>query len=79
METNTVYHPDPEINSHIEEQMNQSEAIDMAAGYPPRWWKCQCGAVHNRGHFGTIGSHRCLKCGYCGGGGVMGEAREELD
>jgi hypothetical protein len=73
-----AYHPDPEINESIELEMAESEFIDVRAGYPPRWWMCPCGASHNRGHFMSIGVHRCLKCGYVGGGGVMAETREGL-
>lgn len=75
-----TYHPDTEINAVIEMEAAEAERIDMAAGYPPRWWMCpDCGNSHSRGHFaGVIGVHRCLKCGYAGRGGVMAETRAEL-
>jgi hypothetical protein len=66
-----VYHPDPEINAEVIEETIENERIDLAAGYPPRSWLCECGASHSRGHFMTIGVHRCLGCGYYGTGGVM--------
>lgn len=69
----TVYHPDPEMNAGIILDSIACEAADLAAGYPPRRWRCPCGGEHGRGHFpvGAIGSHRCLRCGYVGTGGVM--------
>ena len=49
-----------------------AEKADLAAGMSPRWWVCpQCGHSHKRGHFGAIGCHRCLTCGYTGSGGIM--------
>lgn len=79
MNNKYTYHPDKEINTAIEQEMIKSERIDMAAGYPPRWWKCpECGSTHNRGHFLVLGRHRCLKCGYDGVGGVMAETKQEL-
>jgi len=48
-----------------------AEKADLAAGYEPRRWRCDCGSEHGRGHFLAIGSHRCLGCGYVGAGGVM--------
>jgi rubredoxin len=69
---NDVYHPDPEINAEVAEAALEAERIDLAAGYPPRRWYCpDCGANHQRGHFMTIGIHRCLGCGYVGEGGTM--------
>jgi rubredoxin len=66
------YHPDPEIDAEVAAEVLESERADLAAGYPPRRWKCpDCGAEHGRGHFMTIGTHRCLGCGYVGAGGVM--------
>lgn len=65
------YHPDDEINAEIVAQALDAEIADLAAGYPPRAWTCPCGATHNRGHFGTIGVHRCLSCGYVGTEGIM--------
>lgn len=77
--TKHQYHPDPEINALVEQEAAESERADIAAGFPPRWWLCpECGATHNRGHFGVIGSHRCLRCGYVGGGGVMADSKQEL-
>jgi hypothetical protein len=66
-----VYHPDPEINAEIAQTALEAEQADLAAGYPPRPWLCDCGASHSRGHFMTVGVHRCLGCGYVGPGGVM--------
>lgn len=65
------YHPDSEINEEIVAQALEAERIDLAAGYLPKFWRCECGAGHSRGHFQTIGVHRCLKCGYVGIGGTM--------
>lgn len=65
------YHPDPEINAGVAADALDAERADLAAGYPPRRWQCSCGASHGRGHFMTIGIHRCLGCGYVGPGGVM--------
>jgi rubredoxin len=66
------YHPDPEINAEIIAESLESERIDLAAGYLPRFWRCpDCGAGHGRGHFQVIGVHRCLGCGYVGEGGTM--------
>ena len=66
------YHPDPEINAGIAADALDAERADLAAGFPPRRWQCpDCGASHGRGHFGVIGNHRCLGCGYAGPGGVM--------
>lgn len=64
------YHPDPEINAEIVAQALVAEQADLAAGYPPRWFRCDCGAAHNRGHFQVIGVHRCMACGYVGTGGT---------
>ena len=67
-----VYLPDPEINELIAQEVLNAEIFDMKAGFPPREWMCGCcGTKHKRGHFGTYGSHRCLRCGYVGGEGVM--------
>jgi hypothetical protein len=65
------YHPDPAINDEIIEQANEAERFDLSIGYPPRAWTCPCGTSHSRGHFLTVGIHRCMKCGYTGSGGVM--------
>jgi hypothetical protein len=65
------YHPDPEINQEIIADAIEAERADLAAGYAPQRWRCICGTEHSRGHFETIGVHRCLKCGYVGTGGVM--------
>jgi hypothetical protein len=64
--------PDPEINAKIEAQALEGELADLAAGYAPKFWRCpDCGAGHQRGHFQTIGVHRCMGCGYVGTGGTM--------
>lgn len=60
------YHPDPEIDAEVHAEAMESERLDLAAGYPPRRWRCDCGAEHGRGHFQTIDVHRCLNCGYIG-------------
>lgn len=66
------YHPDQQINDEIAQSLADAERFDLAAGYPPRWWTCpDCSASHQRGHFMAIGTHRCLRCGYVGGEGVM--------
>jgi hypothetical protein len=67
----TTYHPDPAINAELILTSIECEAADLAAGYPPRRWRCPCGHEHSRGHFLTIGQHRCLRCGYVGSEGVM--------
>ena len=70
--THVVYHPDPEINAEVAADALMAERADLAAGYMPRLWTCpDCGKEHGRGHFLTIGAHRCLSCGYVGTGGVM--------
>lgn len=75
-----TYHPDPAINALVTEEANDAERANLAAGFPPSWWLCpDCGAKHNRGHFGNIGNHRCLNCGYVGGGGVMADSKEALE
>ena len=75
---NPTYHPDPEINHGVTLDAIEAELSDLAAGYEPRWWMCQCGAMHHRGHFHIVGNHRCLTCGYVGTGGVMADTKEEL-
>lgn len=65
------YHPDLAINAEIAADVLEGERADLAAGYPPSRWTCDCGASHARGHFMTVGIHRCLRCGYVGGDGVM--------
>jgi hypothetical protein len=43
---------------------------------PPPGFLCpECGAKHNRGYFppGTVGSFRCLNCGYQGPSKAMGQ------
>jgi hypothetical protein len=69
--TPDTYHPHPGINAEISADALEAERADLAAGYPPRRWQCGCGASHGRGHFMTVGVHRCLRCGYVGTGGVM--------
>ena len=67
-----TYHPDPVIDAEIRADALAAEQADLTIGYPPRRWECpDCGASHGRGHFMTIGVHRCLGCGYVGVGGVM--------
>jgi len=66
-----VYHPDVEINEGIIAEALAGEIVDLAAGYAPKFWRCQCGAGHSRGHFQAIGVHRCLRCGYVGTGDTM--------
>jgi hypothetical protein len=67
------YHPDPDVDAEVAAEVLEAEKVDLAAGLSPRWWACpQCGNCHKRGHFGAIGNHRCLKCGYTGSGGIMG-------
>lgn len=68
-----AYHPDPEINAEVIQQANEGEEFDLSIGYPPRAWTCPCGATHARGHFGAIGIHRCLSCGYVGDQGVLSD------
>lgn len=67
----TRYHPDPWINVCVIADAVEAERADLAAGYPPRRWRCICGTEHSRGHFQVIGIHRCLSCGYAGTEGVM--------
>ena len=67
----TSYHPHPDINAAVVADVLSGERADLAAGYPPRPWRCACGAEHSRGHFGAVGIHRCLACGYVGPGGVL--------
>lgn len=73
---NIAYHPDPEINREVAAEVLGAEMADLAAGYPPRGWTCECGKSHLRGHFMTIGTHRCMGCGYVGEGGVMWDQNE---
>lgn len=67
------HHPDPEIAASVEQDAREAEAADVAAGYLPRPWTCDCGRTHSRGHFYAIGTHRCLGCGYVGTGGTLGQ------
>lgn len=67
----TVYHPDPVINTEVAADALEAEVADLAAGYPARRWRCECGAEHERGFFQSPGVHRCLACGYVGTGGIM--------
>jgi hypothetical protein len=66
-----AYHPDPATNEEVAATVLEAERADLAAGFLPRRWRCSCGAEHDRGHFLTIGQHRCLSCGYMGSGGAM--------
>ena len=73
-----TYHPDPEINAGVVADAAEAERADLAAGYPPRRWRCpECSTEHSRGHVGAIGVHRCLSCGYTGPGGIMFVEGEE--
>lgn len=67
----SVYHPDPVINAQVIADTREAEIADLTAGYPPRRWRCTCGAEHSRGHFSTVGIHRCLACGYTGPEGII--------
>lgn len=71
-----AYHPDHATNEQVAADTLAAEVLDIAAGYPPRRWTCECGASHSRGHFYAIRIHRCLSCGYVGDGGVMWEETE---
>ena len=64
------YHPDADIDEELHKEAAEAEAADLTAGYPPRRWRCDCGSEHGRGHFLSIGQHRCLRCGYVGQGGT---------
>lgn len=75
----TCYHPDPWVNVLVIADAIEAERADLAAGYPPRRWRCTCGTEHSRGHFGTIGVHRCLACGYVGTEGVMLDPGESAE
>lgn len=74
----TLYHPDPDVNAGVAADVLLAEEADLAAGYPPRSWTCDCGESHARGHFLSIGQHRCLACGYVGSGSVMWDPESEL-
>lgn len=63
------YHPDAEINEGVAADAHEGEQANLAAGLDPTPWECECGAAHARGHFQSIGAHRCLRCGYVGPGG----------
>ena len=65
------YHPDPEVNEELVALALENERVDLAAGFPPKFWRCECGAGHSRGHFQIVGVHRCMWCGYVGTGGTM--------
>lgn len=68
----TQHHPDPVIDMEVQADARAAEQADVAAGYPPRAWTCPaCRASHARGHFLAVGVHRCLACGYLGGGGTL--------
>lgn len=75
-----TYHPDPEINQEVSAEVLAAEVLDLASGMAPRRWTCpQCGNSHSRGHFMTIGQHRCLRCGYVGCDGVMWDPQSEQE
>lgn len=62
--------PEPIVSADVARDA-AAELADMAAGIPPRRWRCpMCGATHDRGHF-VIGGHRCLDCRYVGAGGDL--------
>lgn len=71
------YHPDDEINVGVAADVLEGERYDLSVGSDPSWWECECGAQHGRGHFQTIGVHRCLRCGYAGMGGRMFRPEDE--
>jgi rubredoxin len=72
-----TYHPDPKVNAEVTADALEAEFADLRAGYPPRRWRCpECETEHSRGHFGAIGVHRCLSCGYAGTGGIMLDEEE---
>lgn len=71
------YHSDDEINAEVAVGARAGEAADLAAGFPPSSWECECGARHSRGHYLTIGTHRCLACGYVGIGGALVEGSKD--
>lgn len=74
-----VYHPDPEINAEVAAGVLEAEKVNLAAGLPPSHWECPgCGSSHGRGHFLSIGVHRCLRCGYYGPGGVMHDGNGDV-
>jgi hypothetical protein len=75
--TLSPYHPDPEINDAVAAEVLEAEKLDLKAGFMPRRWTCLCGHSHSRGHFQSIGVHRCLRCGYVGSGGVMWDPQAE--
>lgn len=76
--TTISYHPDADINEGIAAEALEAERFDLSIGYPPRSWTCPCGVTHQRGHFGGIGVHRCLACGYVGTAGVMFDESEPM-
>lgn len=59
------------IQEEIAADERDAEVADVKAGYPPRRWRCVCGAEHDRGHFQALGVHRCMRCGYAGDGGTL--------
>ena len=67
------YHPDAAINAEVAADALAAEVADLAVGFPPKLWLCECGAGHARGFFQSFGVHRCLRCGYVGPGGVLAE------
>src|ERR1035438_5926630 len=60
-EMTMTYHPDSEIDAGVRADALDAERADLAAGYPPRRWQCDCGAEHGRGHFQAVGVHRDRK------------------
>lgn len=56
-----AYHPDAVTSEQVAADVLAAEVLDLAAGYPPRRWTCECGA---------------LSCGYVGDGGVMWDEME---
>lgn len=75
----TAYHPDPIVNLTLIAEANEGERADLEAGYPPKRWRCPCGAEHSRGYVpGSFTLHRCLACGYIGELGVLLNPPEEL-
>lgn len=45
------YHPDPEINEGVAADAREGEQANLAVGFAPSQWECECGSAHDRGHF----------------------------
>jgi hypothetical protein len=70
------YHPDDEIDAGVTADAHEAEQANLAAGFLPSPWECECGAAHARGPIEGGAVHRCLNCGYVGEGGRYMEAAE---